>query len=66
MKYSMTCDCGMKMDTDAKDREEAVSKIKGMMSEPAIKAHMADKHPGQAIPSVMQVHQQIEQSVQPA
>jgi hypothetical protein len=51
------------MTVDAMNREEAVSKFKAMMSEGAIKAHMAEKHPGQPVPTVEQSHAQLEQMV---
>lgn len=63
MKYSFKCNCGDVLTVDVETKEEAVEKIKGMMNEDAIKAHMAEKHPGEVAPSVEQVHAQIESGV---
>lgn len=60
-KYSMTCSCGDVMTVDAASREEAVEKLKGMMTDEAIKQHMADKHPGVPVMTVEQCHAQIDQ-----
>ena len=62
--YSMTCSCGDVMKVDASSREEAVGKLQGMMTEGAIKNHMIEKHPGDAIPTVEQIHGQISQYTQ--
>ena len=62
--YSMTCSCGDILKADASSREEAISKIQGMMTEAAIKGHMIEKHPGDAIPTVDQIHGQIAQYTQ--
>lgn len=59
--YSMKCSCGDVMKTNAADRNEAVSKIKAMMSEDAIAKHMAEKHAGQPVQSKADVDMQIEQ-----
>ena len=61
----MTCSCGDKMDVEAGSREEAVSKLKGMMDEKAIKAHMSEKHPGEPLISVADCHAQIERDLKP-
>ena len=61
-KFSMTCSCGTVVGpVDAATREEAVGMIKGLMNEGAIAAHMAEKHAGEPVPPVSQVHAQIEQ-----
>ncbi len=64
--FSMTCTCGHVMKTDASTKEEAVRKIKAMMSPGAIAQHMAERHPGQPVLPVAQVHAMIEQGVRPA
>lgn len=64
--FSMTCTCGHVMKADASTREEAVRKIKGMMTPTAIAQHVAEKHPGQSVLPVAQVHAMIEQGVRPA
>ena len=62
MKYSMTCTCGHTMETEAGTREEAVMKFKGMMGPEAAKKHMAEKHPGEPVPSQEELGTMIEQS----
>lgn len=64
--FSMTCTCGHTMTAEAGTREEAVQKIKAMMTPAAIAQHMAEKHPGQPALAVNQVHAMIEQAVQAA
>lgn len=66
MKYAMTCSCGHEMSVDAENRDEAVSKMKMMMGEQAIAQHMAEKHPGEPMVSVGEVHAGIEKDLQPA
>lgn len=63
--FSMTCTCGDTLKTDATTRDEAVQKIKAMMTPAAVAQHLAEKHPGQPV-LVTQVHSMIEQGVQPA
>ena len=41
----MTCTCGDVMSVDAENREEGVMKMKAMMTQDAIDAHCAEKHP---------------------
>lgn len=59
----MTCSCGDVMTVEAGSREEAVGKMKGMMDETAVAAHMSEKHPGEPMMSVAQVHAMIEQGL---
>ena len=66
MTYSMTCACGDVMTVDAADRNQAVQKLKEMMTEDAINAHMSEKHPGDPVLPMSQVHMMIEQGVQEA
>ena len=63
-KFSFTCTCGDVVPVDANAREEAVEKIKAMMGDEAIAKHMADKHPGQPVPTKAQSDVLIEQMVQ--
>lgn len=51
------------MAVDAINRNEAVSKIKDIMNESAIGAHMKEKHSGEAPLSVAQCHAMIEGAV---
>lgn len=64
MQYSMTCSCGHVMSVDGETRDEAVQKMKDMMTEDAVAAHMNEKHPGEPPMSQAQVHSQIEQGLQ--
>lgn len=59
--YQFTCPCGHEIKTDAANRGDAVSKIKGVMDRDAIAAHFREKHPGQEVMSVAAVHNLIEQ-----
>lgn len=61
-KFSMTCSCGHVLSVDAATRSEAVGKIKAMMTPQAVAQHMAEKHPGQPVLPVSQVHAMIEQA----
>ena len=65
MKYSMKCMCGDVMDMEAENREEAVRKFKEMMTQDAIDAHMAEKHPGQHM-AMTDCHAMVEKEVTPA
>lgn len=58
-KYSMTCSCGDVMDVEAENREEAVQKMQNMMNAEMIDKHMTEKHPGQPVMSVEDVHAMI-------
>ncbi len=60
----MTCSCGDPMAIEAGSREEAVSKMKETMTEEAIAQHMSEKHPGEPVPSVGQVHATIDSGLQ--
>ena len=61
MKYEMSCDCGMKIPVEAASRDEAIRKVKEIMTLEAIKEHMASDHAGQPVPTVEQAHAMIEQ-----
>lgn len=63
-QFSMTCTCGHVMSVDAGSRQDAVQKIKGMMTADAVASHMAERHVGQPVPPVSQVHAMIEQATQ--
>ena len=64
--FQMTCTCGDTMKVDAENRDEAVSKLKTMMNEDAIAAHMKEKHPGDPVPPVAEVHKMIVAGTVPA
>jgi hypothetical protein len=57
--FHMTCACGHDIKVDAKNRPEAVSKIQGIMTKDAIAAHFKEKHAGQVVPPVGDVHKMI-------
>ena len=61
--YQMTCACGDTMKVDSPTREQAVSQLKTMMNESAVTAHMKEKHPGQPMIPVSQVHATIEKTL---
>lgn len=56
-KYSMTCTCGQVFSVDAATKDEALTKMKEMMTPEAIKAHWDEKHPGQPLPTPEQAEQ---------
>lgn len=62
-KFSMTCTCGDKVTVDADTREEAVQKLKDQMTAEATASHFAEKHQGQEVPALEQVHAMIDQTV---
>lgn len=63
MKYSFTCTCGHTISVDANSRDEAVQKIKDMITPDFISAHMSEKHPGEAVPSVEDMHKMVDEKV---
>ena len=54
------------MSCEAENRDAAVSKMKGIMVAEAIAAHMAEKHAGDPVPAVSEVHAMIDQGMQAA
>ena len=63
--FQMTCSCGDTMKVESNTREQAVSQLKTMMNEAMVAAHMKEKHPGEPVMTVSQVHSAIEQSLKP-
>ena len=59
----MTCSCGDVMTVDADNREEAVTKMKAMMTPEMVASHMAAKHPGQPVPSQAEMGMMVEQKM---
>lgn len=51
------------MKVESATREEAVSKLTSMMNESMIAAHMKEKHPGESVIPVAQVHAMIEENL---
>lgn len=51
------------MKLESATREEAVSKLKSMMNDSAVAAHMKEKHPGEPMIPVAQVHAIIEKNL---
>ena len=61
----MKCSCGHVMTIDANSREEAVAKMKEMMTQEALDAHMKQYHkPDEQAPTLAQSHMMIEQMMQ--
>ena len=56
----MTCSCGDTMNVESATRAEAVSKLQAMMNESTIAAHFNEKHPGEPVIPVEQIHAAIE------
>ena len=54
--FQFTCPCGYQIKVDAASRNEAVSKIQGMMDLDAIAAHFREMHPSQEVMPVAAVH----------
>lgn len=65
-KFSMTCSCGHVFSVEAESRDEAVMKMKGMMDEAGVKAHMDEKHQGEPLMTVEKAHAEIEKGLMPA
>ena len=63
MTYEMKCDCGKTVSVEAADRDEAIRKVKEIMTEDAIKEHMESEHQGQPVPTPEQAHAMIEQNL---
>jgi hypothetical protein len=63
MTYEMKCDCGTTVTVEAADRDEAIQKVKEIMTEEAIKEHIASEHPGQPVPTPEQAHAMIEKNL---
>ncbi len=66
MKYSLTCSCGDVITVRGWTREKAVRSMKAVMNEATLYEHMAQKHIGEAVPGIKQVHAIIEQSLKTA
>lgn len=64
-KFQMTCSCGDVMEQEGATREEAVEKFKAMMTPEMVAQHFAEKHAGEVVPGIEQVHAMLEQMVQP-
>lgn len=56
--FQMTCSCGDTMQMDGDTKEAAVDKLMAVgMTPAAIQAHMAEKHPGEPVPSAAQARE---------
>lgn len=58
--YVFECTCGHDITVDAEDRTEAVAKAKKMMDKDGIEQHYKRYHAGEQVPSVAEMHAQIE------
>lgn len=63
MVYSFKCSCGHVVTADAQSREEAVDKIMELMTPEAVAAHMAEKHPGEQVPTPEEERAMVAQTV---
>ncbi|MDP3772197.1 MAG: hypothetical protein Q8Q94_02390 [bacterium] len=65
MMFSMTCDCGEKMSVEAENRDEAVMKMKAMMTQEMLQKHWTEKHAADAMPmpSLTDCHMMIEKNL---
>ena len=63
MNYEMRCNCGTTVTVEAANRDEAILKVKEIMTEEVIKEHMASEHPGQPVPTPGDAHAMIEQNL---
>ena len=61
--FQMTCTCGDTMKVESANREQAVSQLKTMMNEAMVASHMKEKHPGEPMMPVSEVHAAIDQSL---
>ena len=60
--FSMTCSCGDTMNVDAKDRDEAVTKLRAYMTQEGLDTHFATKHDvKEPKPTLEQAHAMIGQ-----
>ncbi len=66
MTFSMTCSCGDTMTVKAGSREKAVRNMKSLLNEIKVYEHMAQKHSGDAVPTIEQVHAIIDQNLKTA
>ena len=63
MTYSFKCTCGHVVTADAQSREEAVDKLMGVMTPEAVVAHIAEKHPGEPVPTPEQERAMVAQTL---
>ena len=61
--FQMICSCGDTMKVESATREQAVSQLKTMMNESTVASHMKEKHPGEPMIPVSQVHAIIEKTL---
>ncbi len=66
MTFSVTCSCGETMTVKAGSREKTVRNMKSLFNETKVYEHMAQKHIGDAVPTIEQVHSVIEQNLKTA
>ncbi len=63
MTYSLACSCGDILSVKGQTREDAVNHMKTLMSAATVYEHMAQKHIGDSVPTIEQVHEIIEQNL---
>lgn len=64
-KFSLVCSCGDPFSCEAENRDEAVAKMKAMMTQEVIDQHMTEKHPGQTM-TMADAHAEIEKNLMAA
>jgi len=61
--FSMTCSCGQVFSGEGADRDAAVKDLQSIMDDIAITAHFQEMHPGEAAPTIAQMHARIAQNL---
>ena len=56
-QWEMNCTCGDAMQAEGESKEEAVGNLMQVMTPDAVSAHMAEKHPGDPMPSADQTRE---------
>jgi len=65
-QWQSTCTCGMVVGpVEANSKEEALDKMMDIMTPEAIQQHMAEKHPGEPVPSPEQARTNLASTVEP-
>jgi hypothetical protein len=63
--FQMTCSCGHEIKVNAADRDDAVRRVQATMGKDAIAEHIKERHPGEPVPTVEQVHAMIAKAMMP-
>lgn len=57
--YVVECSCGHDFKVQAGDKEEAITRLTGMMDSDAIREHFTSYHQGEPMPGIDEVHAHI-------